>query len=121
MPVGEQLDRDDARCRREQRILERAETEHADAHLLIGEPCLLERVHVDREAAARDERPEAGRHRCDDVARAELAVLLDARDLAVREDVTDVGERLRAERARETRPDRPPAAARRRGRSLRPT
>ena len=99
VPVGEQLDRDDARCWREHRILERAETEYADAHLLIGEPCLLERVHIDCEATARDERPESGRHRCDHVTRAERAVLFDTSDLPVGKDVTDVGERLRAESA----------------------
>ena len=67
--VGQQLDGDDAGGRREQRVLQRAEAEHAHAHLLVGEPRLLERVDVDREAAARDERTEAGGHRRDDAAR----------------------------------------------------
>ena len=104
MSVCEKLDGDDARGRREQRVFERAEAEHAHARLPVGDAGMLEGVDVDGEAAARDERPEAGRHRCDDVAGSELAVVLDPRNLAVGKDVPDVREHLRAERGHE--PDR---------------
>ena len=56
----EQLDRRDACGRREQRVLERAEAEHAHARLAVGDAGLLERVQVEREAALAHERPEAG-------------------------------------------------------------
>ena len=104
MPVGEQLDGDDARSRREQRVLERAETEHADSDGLIAQSCFLESVNVNGKAAARHERAEARGHRRHDVASPEVAIVLDPRDLAVREHVPDVRERLRAECRRE--PDR---------------
>ena len=65
---------------------------------------MLESVDIDGEATARDERPEAGRHRCDEVTGPELAVPLDSRNLAVGEDIPDVREHLRAEGGNE--PDR---------------
>jgi hypothetical protein len=67
-------------------------------------------VHVDGEAAACDERPETGRHGCEEVARPELAVAADPPDLAVSEDVSDVGKHLGAEGGHEPdRIDRPQA------------
>jgi len=110
VPVGQQLDGDDARGRREQRVLERAETQDADSNGLIAQSRLLEGVNVDGKAAARHERTEPRRHGCDDVASPEVAIFFDPRDLAVGEDVPDVRERLRAEcRRKPDRVDRPEA------------
>src|SRR5512133_788473 len=56
---------DDHRCKRgggrQDRVLERAEPEHADARLTGLEPCVLERVAVDDEAAPNHERTETRR------------------------------------------------------------
>jgi len=47
VPVGEQLDRDDARRRGEQRVLERTQAEDAHADVVVGQPGRLEGMDVD--------------------------------------------------------------------------
>ena len=96
--LDEQRDRRDAGRGREQRVLEGAEPEHAHARLTVGDPGLPECVQVDGEAAACDERAEAGRDGGDRRSRRDPRPALDARHLAVAEDVADVGDRLRRER-----------------------
>ena len=61
--LGQQLDRRDARGGCEQRVLERAEAEHAVPRVAVGDTGLAEGVDVDREAAAGDEGTESRRNR----------------------------------------------------------
>ena len=79
---------------REERVLERAEAEDADARLAVGDAGLPEGVEVDCEPAARDERPEACGDGRSGRAAAHLRPFLDAGDLAVAERVPDVREDL---------------------------
>ena len=89
--VDEHEDRADERTRREDGVLERAETEHPDPGLVGRHAEILERLDVDGESAARNEHPEPGG---DDRGRAqppELDAAAHVGDLPVREGVADVG------------------------------
>ena len=89
---------------RKDRVLERTEPEHAHARLPRRNACALERVTVDDEAAADDEHAES---RGDDRActsEPDLGSAFDARDLAVRDDVTEIRGDLHAERDRKPDP-----------------
>jgi len=99
--VDEHHDRDDARCGGEERVLEGAEPQDPDARLAIADPFLAERMEVEREASAGDERAEAGCDEGDRPRRCQRRPAFDAGHLAVGEDVPHVGERLRAERGRQ--------------------
>jgi hypothetical protein len=103
-PVREQQHRRDGRSRREQRVFERAEPEHAHARLTVRYARLAEGVQVDGKAATGDERTEAGADSRRSRPRVHARAFLDAGDLAVAQHVADVGDRLRPERHEE--PDR---------------
>ena len=96
--VEEQHDRDDARGRRQQRVLERTQAEDADTRLAVVDALLAERVQVDGEAAPGDEDPEAGRHERQRPRVGEPRAALDPGDLPVGEHVADVGNGLGGER-----------------------
>src|SRR6266540_5489217 len=89
---------------RKDRVLERAEPEHADARFTRLEPRVLERVTVDDEAATNNECPETRGDDCAGTPEPEPRTALDARDLAVGDDVAEVRSDLHAEGDRQ--PDR---------------
>ena len=81
--VGEQQDRDDAGGRREQRVLERAEAEHAHAHLRSESPACLNAWRSTAKPPRATNAPKPAVTAATTLARPELAVVLDARHLAV--------------------------------------
>src|SRR5438105_2507238 len=83
--------------RRVSGVLERAEAEHAHARFAVGDSRELERMQVEREAAAGDERPEAGRDRSCGPSVTHLRAFVDARDLPVTDDVAEVRDDLGTE------------------------
>ena len=99
--VEEEQDRDDAGGRRKQRVLERAEAEHAHARLAIVDELLPECMQVDGEPSTRDEHTEARRNERERAGVGQARPILDPSDLSVSEHVTDVREHLRGDRERQ--------------------
>jgi hypothetical protein len=85
-------------------VLQKAEPEHTDAGLLRLQSSGLERMPVDDEAASNDESAEAGRDDRSCSREPEARPALDSGDLAIGDDVPEVGCELHPERDRQ--PDR---------------
>ena len=102
--VDEQEQRGAERGGREDRVLEGAEPQYTDARLARVEPGILERVAIYDEAAADDEDSEAGRDDRPRPSEPEPRAALRARNLAVGDDVAEIGGHLHTERDRQ--PDR---------------
>jgi hypothetical protein len=92
--VEKQQDRDDAGRRCQQRVLERAEAEHAHPCLAIVDEFLPECMQVDGEPSTRDEDAEARRNERKRARVGQARPVLDPSDLSISEHVTDVCEHL---------------------------
>ncbi len=93
-------DDDNDRCgerrRGENGVLEHPQSEHAPPCLRCGQAGSLQGGPVEREAAAVDEDPEAGRDECRGLWHLQLCTMIDPRDLSVGDGVTRVGNELPA-------------------------
>jgi len=98
--VDQQENRHDARGRRQQGVLERAEAEHADPRLTRVDELLTEGVKVEREASAGNEDAEAGGNERERTRVRERRAAVHACHLTVGEHVTEIREHFRAQRER---------------------
>ena len=104
LPAGDDDHGGDRGSRSEDRVFERAQPEDADPRLARRKTCAFERETVDDEAASNHEHAEA---RSDDgtcTAHAHLRPAFDTGNLAIRDDVTEVGGDLHPERRRQPDP-----------------
>ena len=92
--VEQQQNRNDARGRRQQRVLERAEPEHAHARLAIVHELLPKCVQVDGEPSAGDEDAETRRNEGNGPRVGEAWSVLDPSNLAVGEHIAEVRKQL---------------------------
>src|SRR5204863_804535 len=96
----EKQDRDDARGRREQGVLQGSQPEYAHARLAVVHELLTEGMQVDGEATAGDKDSEARRNQRERPGVWQARTVLDPGDLAIGQDIADVRKHIRGERKR---------------------
>jgi hypothetical protein len=95
--VREQQERDGERDRREHRVLERTEAHRPDARLAARQARELEGIDVEREAAPRDEEPEAAGYECADLRQRQVRPRAGACALPIGKHVAEIAGDGRAE------------------------